>query len=82
MELSKLESHLIDAVLGGDAEIAASTVDKYFTSNAVFIHPLFNVKGKDEIAALYRFWNNINRRMYPADPGATKVHNNPHRNLT
>lgn len=73
MELSQLESNLIGKVLGGDADMAADTVAQYFTSDAVFIHPLFNVKGKEEIMVLYRFWNNINRRIFPLEPGATKV---------
>ncbi|GHJ87210.1 hypothetical protein NliqN6_3612 [Naganishia liquefaciens] len=47
---------IIDALFMGDVQTRNEAIDKYFAEDAVYRHPLFQVKGKDEIKQAYDVW--------------------------
>ena len=73
MEISDIETKLLAGVLSADAEVAGATVDKYFTKDAIFKHPLCMIEGREGIRALYTLWSNMKHKMCPLNPGVRQV---------
>jgi hypothetical protein len=51
-----MSSVILDALFAGDTQTRNEAIDKYFAEDAVYRHPLFNVKGKAEIKQAYDLW--------------------------
>ncbi|KAJ9122306.1 hypothetical protein QFC22_001727 [Naganishia vaughanmartiniae] len=47
---------IIDSLFHGDSKTRNEAIDKYFAEDAIYRHPLFNVKGKAEIKQAYDMW--------------------------
>ncbi|KAJ9095371.1 hypothetical protein QFC19_007615 [Naganishia cerealis] len=47
---------ITEALFHGDSQVRNAAIDKYFAEDAVYRHPLFNVKGKAEIKQAYDMW--------------------------